>query len=107
MTPTNGTAPDRHARRRCAHPPHGPISSSETAVVTVEPWYSVRCLFRLRDRGYEERITLWRAMTFDEAIERAEAEAQEYAAALSAEYLGLAQGFHLATEHVRDGDEVF
>ena len=39
-----------------------------------EPWYSVKCLFfhptRARegeDYLYEERITLWRASTFEEA----------------------------------------
>jgi len=44
-----------------------------------EPWYSVKCLFhhpRLNDRGddylYEERITLWKVETFEEAHAHAE-----------------------------------
>lgn len=63
-------------------------------------WYSVRCVFR--DRGLprlvEERITLWRAGSFDEAIERAQREAEEYASGLNLRYLGLAQAFMLSQE---------
>jgi hypothetical protein len=60
-----------------------------------EPWYSVRCVLRsASDNGsgalYEERITLWRAESFEEAIERAEREALEYSADVEAEYVGLA-----------------
>jgi hypothetical protein len=43
-------------------------------------WFSVRCLFATdaaAPGAYEERITLWRAPGFDEAIELAEAEARE------------------------------
>lgn len=58
---------------------------------------------------YEERITLWRASSADEAIERAEAEAEEYAAGIEetpVTYLGLAQCFHLFDEP-GDGAEIF
>jgi hypothetical protein len=81
-----------------------------------EPWYAVRCVISFDDNStgegppliYEERITLWRAQGFDEAIERAEAEAREYAEVLDASYTGLAQAFHLAVEGaVGDGDEIF
>ena len=81
-----------------------------------EPLFAVRCLFRFNPAGdaggrwrYEERVTLWRARSFEEAIERAEADAQEYAALLDATYAGLAQAFHLSVEGdvVGDGDEVF
>jgi hypothetical protein len=52
-------------------------------------WYSVRCVFRLGDQpDCEERITLWRAASFNEAIELAEAEGQKYAASSGFEYLG-------------------
>jgi hypothetical protein len=55
---------------------------------------------------YEERITIWPAGDFDEAIRLAEAEAAEYAEDLDAEYLGLAQGY--ATDDVPGaGSEVF
>lgn len=58
---------------------------------------------------YEERITLWRAASFEDAVERAQHEAQEYAAILTdAKYVKLAQVFHLAIEGgVGDGDEIY
>ena len=78
-------------------------------------WYAVRCVVASRwppeaaETVYEERITLWQARTADEAIERAEAEARAYAAAIEgtpATYLGLAQSFHLV-DSPADGAEVF
>ncbi len=73
-----------------------------------EPWYSVRCLFHHPAQGlYEERITLWRADSFDHAIEQAELEANEYAELLDLRYLGLAQAYHLAEETIASGSEVF
>lgn len=76
-------------------------------------WYAVRCVFRsiieVGTTTYEERITLWRAGSTAEAIERAEAEAAEYAAAIEdveVEYTGLAQCFHLFDDP-GDGAEVF
>lgn len=57
-------------------------------------WYSVRCILQVDD-VYEERITLWSAASFDEAIEFAEAEADEYVLALEGVRLGLSQAFHL------------
>lgn len=77
-----------------------------------EPWYAVRCVFAFAgDDGplYEERVTIWRSSTFDDAIASAEAEASEYASTLEAEYVGLAQAFHLAVEDrpLASGDEVF
>jgi len=71
-------------------------------------WYGVRCIFKWRDRpAYEERVTVWRAMSFEAAIERAEAEAKQYAAATDFEYLGLAQAFGLKADQIADGSEVF
>jgi len=56
---------------------------------------------------YEERITLWRASSAEEAIARAEAEALEYATALEGcTFLGLAQSYQLAHD-VGDSAEVF
>jgi predicted metal-dependent hydrolase len=80
-----------------------------------EPWYAVGCLFRSARADspdpagtYEERITLWRARSFEEAIERAEAEAAEYASITGGDYMDLAQAFHLAVEgSVGEGDEIF
>jgi hypothetical protein len=43
-----------------------------------QPWYAVRCVFRTDsdrlapgEHAYEERITLWRAESFDDAIAQA------------------------------------
>ncbi|SDT80647.1 hypothetical protein [Actinoplanes derwentensis] len=66
-----------------------------------EAWFSVRCLFRLDAEApttYEERITLWRAISPEEAVTLAEAEAGEYVADLAGEYLGLAQVYSMAAE---------
>jgi hypothetical protein len=67
-----------------------------------QPWYSVRCVFQLPtdDDGYayEERITIWKATDFDEAIALAETEAAEYVTGMDMTYIGLAQSFHLFGE---------
>ena len=77
-------------------------------------WYSVRCVFKHKARGnmqkrnlYEERITLWKSDSFDNAIELAENEAEQYAVDADAEYIGLAQAFLLYPEEISDGCEVF
>ena len=68
-------------------------------------WFAVRCVFASGwppDRStpvYEERITLWLATSAEEAIERAEVEAIEYAGAIEESpdtYLGIAQSYRLA-----------
>ena len=77
-------------------------------------WFAVRCLFQhaaeADDNGvYEERITLWSATSFEEAIAKAEAEAAEYAAILDSppsSYVGLAQAYMLA-DQLEDGAEIF
>lgn len=82
-----------------------------------DPWYSVRCIFRRRRQGsedwigpgmnaYEERITVWRATSFADAIEQAEADAQEYGETVGFEYVGLAQCYRMA-EELDSGAEVF
>jgi hypothetical protein len=76
-------------------------------------WYAVRCVFLDEQRGsriYEERITLWRASSLNEAIEKAEAEAEEYAIAIPdrepTPYLNFAQAYRLF-DAPEDGAEVF
>jgi hypothetical protein len=82
-------------------------------------WYAVRCVFQLAAGAapgppdpipgrsvYQERITLWRAASADEAIERGEEEAQRYEAGNAAEYLGIAQSYRLVDE-LAEGAEVF
>lgn len=60
-------------------------------------WYGVRCVFRHRGLGvYEERVTLWRARSLDEAIGRGESEAYEYCADLDdVEYAGFAEAYRM------------
>ncbi len=66
-----------------------------------DDWFAVRCIFACGwppdlPQRYEERVTLWQAATFDEAIEKAEAEALEYAGAIDeapGTYLGVAQAY--------------
>jgi hypothetical protein len=81
----------------------------------VSAWYAVRCIFRsgwppeFAGRAYEERITLWQATSFDEAIERAEVEAEEYATSIldaPDTYLHLAQAYQL-DDDPGDGAEIF
>jgi hypothetical protein len=80
-----------------------------------QPWYAVRCVFQIGsdrvapgEHAYEERITLWRAESFDDAIAQAEAEAHEYVDASDSddEFTGLAQAFHLF-EDPGHGTEAF
>lgn len=83
-----------------------------------DAWISVRCVLGTRSdsplvvglppgtRIYDERITLWRAPTFAEAIRLAEADAAEYARDIEWEYIGLAQSYHLP-EQPGHGEEVF
>lgn len=78
-------------------------------------WYAVRCVFVVSRPAssdgstYEERITLWHATTADRAIERAEVEALEYAAAIDDApdtFLGFSQSYRLA-DVPADGAEIF
>jgi hypothetical protein len=70
------------------------------------PWFSVRCLYELWGSTYEERICLWQADSFADAITQAEQEALGYAAELDATYLGLAQAYELP-ETPSSGGEIF
>jgi hypothetical protein len=81
-----------------------------------QPWYAVRCVFESEltrvdhddgEVGYEERITLWRAASFDEAIELAGEEATRYVdESEGVAFTGLAQAYHLFDEPGH-GSEVF
>ena len=59
--------------------------------------YSVKCVFRLcSETGhnyYEERVTLWRASSFDEALELAKQEAEFNALVLGGESSGPISAF--------------
>src|SRR4051794_17802493 len=92
---------------------HGPTWQPE---LVPPKWFSVRCVFRLDGLDdldgtdtnlYEERITVWRAGSLDEAIALAEADARRYAKVLAPnEYLGLAQAYEMA-DPLEHGAEVF
>jgi hypothetical protein len=73
-------------------------------------WFSVRCVFRFAGKlrpTYEERLTLWRATGFEQAVLLAETEAREYASGLGdCDYVGFAQAYHLFDEPGH-GAEVF
>jgi hypothetical protein len=71
-------------------------------------WFGVRCIFQSRQQAsYEERITVWKADSYDAAIRKAEFEATEYAEANGLIYLGLAQGFWIFGNSIVEGTEVF
>ncbi|MCG5461591.1 DUF4288 domain-containing protein [Micromonospora sp. MED01] len=74
-------------------------------------WFSVRCVFRVgsdpRGQSYEEWLTLWRAESFDQAIELAEAEALGYAAdRTDTIFAGLTQAYRMF-DAPRHGAEIF
>jgi hypothetical protein len=51
-----------------------------------EEWFAVRCVLRIADLNlYEERITLWRTDSFEDAIALAEAEVEEHARIVQSE----------------------
>jgi hypothetical protein len=71
-------------------------------------WYGVRCVFKRRDDPtYEERVTLWRAESFEHAIELGETDALGYAVDVDFEYLGLAQVYDTKASRISNGSEVF
>lgn len=82
----------------------------------AEPgWYAVRSVLRLKNpsdqtgSAYEERITLWHAASFAEAIEKAEAESKSYVDGLDLPpnaSTDLVQAYHLFDEP-GDGAEIF
>lgn len=78
-----------------------------------EQWFAVRCVFEWPSeargsRTYEERLTLWRTRSLDDAISRAESEAAQYAQDADPALVALdfAQAYALAEEPF-EGREVF
>ena|SRR5260221_3627673 len=68
-------------------------------------WFAVRHVIE-NEGSFEERITLWRATSEDEAISRAGAEASSYIGMVGGSLLGLFQCYR-AGEPPTDGSEVF
>ncbi len=80
----------------------------------AEPWYSVKCLFHHPTRKaededflYEERITVWKANSFYEAHQLAEAEARQYATEAHCVFVTATDSFHLFDEEMKPGVEVY
>jgi hypothetical protein len=73
-------------------------------------WYGVRCLFghgpseiQAGAHVYEERIVILRATSFEDAVAKAEQDAETYASALrGVVYLGLSQAYEIADELADD-----
>jgi hypothetical protein len=82
--------------------------------MSPEPWYGARCIFQHQNLQakvpggfvYEERLILVFAASEEEAIEKAEAEAAEYAGSDST-YLGYVDVFHVYETQIGEGTEVF
>jgi hypothetical protein len=60
-----------------------------------QQWYSVRRVVEHYPGSFEERITIWLASSFEEAIELSEAEGADYAETLEVKDLGIAQCFQI------------
>lgn len=92
-----------------------PVVGTATPDPNREPWYAARCVFRWLDvtpetpghHLYEERIVLFRAESFEEALRRAEDEARDYASSLDMEFLKCVDIFHLFDRKIGDRTEVF
>lgn len=74
---------------------------------TSEPmWFSVRCLLGF-DGGFEERTTLWRARSHDQASAMAGEDSELYAGVLRARHVGVVGAFLLAEDSLGPGSELF
>lgn len=69
-------------------------------------WYGVRSLSRA-EYGYEERVVLFQAENLEEALEKGERDAVEYAENLEKDDLGLYQAYWIPDAEIGEGSEVF
>lgn len=78
-------------------------------------WYSVRSVFRgdtnedgKLGRAFEERVVLFRAESFGEALAKGGAEAKRYAADLpGGRMLDHLVAYHIHDDDLREGDEIW
>lgn len=83
--------------------------------MTNQSWYGVHTTFRserMEDgklrRVFEERILLFRAASFEEALAKGDAEAKRYASeSQGCTPLDHIVAFHIHDEELREGDEVW
>lgn len=73
------------------------------------PWFAVKCVFYDSiNKLYEERITLFKAVNNEEALRKAEQDAEEVCEALEGyAYVGYAETFHLFEDRPEEGTEVY
>lgn len=94
-----------------------PLSTPATPDNDPEPWYAAKLIFGwYRHSGerkcYEERIVLFRAISFEDAIEQAENESERYCRDWSSEgcqirYEGFLDVYHLSEPTVGHGAEIY
>ena len=79
-----------------------------------ERWYAAQCIFlhsgtkRGPKRMYEERVVLFRAASFDGALEDAEKEAKDYCRDLDGcKFVGCVDVFHIYDGKIGSGTEIF
>ena len=82
--------------------------------MAADHWYGVKCLLEHAGLSedttahvYEERIVLLRAVSFEEAVLRAERDATEYAKPIKARYLGYSNAYKLDVDSISDATEVY
>jgi hypothetical protein len=82
--------------------------------MTERHWYGVKCLLEhaglSQDTAahvYEERIVVLRAVSFEDALLRAERDATEYAKPINARNLGYSNAYKLDADSIEDATEVF
>lgn len=72
------------------------------------PWYGAKSIFFDENTSlYEERIIILKAVNYDEALDKAQSNAQHYANDVETTYSGYSEVFNLFDENPTDGSEVF
>ena len=91
-------------------PLYGNAGIDKTAAMTVDEvsWFGVRTVAFFPSLSvYEERVTIWKAASLDDALELAEAEGQQYCDTHEARWCGLAQAYRIGDAALTAGSEVF
>ncbi len=76
-------------------------------------WYGARTMYdtypskQMATKIYEERIVVVLATSSDEAINKAEKEAESYSIDTGSKYLGYVNVFELFDDEIQDGTEVY
>ena len=104
-----GGVPGRYATDRSAV-----IASELQGAMEEQHWYGVKCLIEKIGLSevpdahvYEERVVIFRASDFDDAMEQAEREASEYAQQSGGHYIGYCNAFKIDSAKIENGTEVY